>query len=155
MIRSGMLRFALLLAAGCATQTQPSCDPDVQISNDVSALDAAAVVDCGRALDVAVDGGLTPAMKMGHDCVLAAFSKHQPFRFLFADPRNGLTSGLSAVPSGQRLLVKWYTSGPPGTKQLSVQTCNDGVQGSPSCTPSGGVPCLQCLTPMGALICGG
>jgi len=155
MIRSGMLRFAVLLLAGCATQAQPSCDPEVQIANDLAALDAGAVVDCGRALDVAVDGGITPAMKAGHECVVMAFSKSQPFRFLWADPKSGVVSGISAVPQGKRLVVKWYTTGPPGKGQLSVQTCTDGVQASPSCTPSGGVPCLQCLTPMGALVCSG
>jgi hypothetical protein len=149
-----MLRFAVvLLAAGCANGLTSSCDVEAQITADVA--QNTMVTDCGRAFDAAVDGGLGPAMQHGHDCALAAAAHGTAFRFVYADPKSGLTSGLSGVPTAGRLVIKWYTAGPASSKQLSVERCDDGIAAAPGCTPSPGIPCLQCLTPEGALICTG
>jgi hypothetical protein len=149
-----MLRLAaLLLVAGCANQPAISCDLDAQITADLT--QQTLVRDCGRVFDLAVDGGLGPAMKSGHDCVLDAASRMLAFRFLYADPKTGLTAGLSGAPTAGRMIIKWYTAGAPAGKQLSVERCDDGIASAPSCTPSPGVPCLQCLTPEGALLCAG
>jgi hypothetical protein len=143
----------LLLLAGCANGTTGSCDVETQITGDLT--QHTMVTDCGRVFDAAVDGGLGPAMQHGHDCVLDAVAHGTAFRFVYADPKSGLTSGLSGVPTAGRLVIKWYTSGPAASNQLSVEQCDDGIAAAPGCTASPGIPCLQCVSPEGALICSG
>jgi hypothetical protein len=146
-----MIRAAVLvLLASCHGQAATSCDVETQVSADLAGYN---FIDCGRALDANADGGLSSAMQQGHDCVLTSISKNLSFRFLYADPQSGAIAGISGVQLGQSMTIRWYSAAAAPAKQLAVQNCQHGLASSPSCTPAAGVPCLECIAPVGAVLC--
>jgi hypothetical protein len=157
-----------LLGAGCAQQSSGSCDIVQQLANDL--FDAKSVVHCEDFLSQPDAGA--DAWQRAQDCVIQAVQKDRvPFSFYFTDPRSSahLRGGYDGVPlDSGRMSVRSYayvgdTSGAPGDAhpQLSVRTCDErppafALERTPGCTPSPGVPCLDCVNPAGgSLLCAG